>query len=240
MLLLGRLVSFASKDLSRKRRHNRPFGSGSSSPPWPGMIPTKGEFRVPMGFSPPKQTTPQPDPTEGMDADASRSWAEHEWNELTHAFDVFESHLQGPEFQPLGAEYADRRDHPFGPALQYRTYSVAGIWMNFYMGRIHLHRSHPSMPPSAMPSVGLAASRTGFFANCIGRIAVGLADDFGNVQEVSTVMAAALIESAFCLFVAAVQVCRPTTSASFLSGTWLTLRLVPRRCPASMGRQEDA
>lgn len=202
------------------------------------MIPTNGEFRAPMGFSPPQQNSPQPDPTEGMDAEASFKYAMNEWEGLCHAFATFEHHL-GPEFQPLSSEYTDRRDSPFGPALQYRTYSVAGIWMNYYMGLIHLHRSHPKMPPSAMPSVGMAASQTAAFANRVGRVAVGIADDFGNVQEVSTVLAAALIESAFCTFVAAVQVVFPITHLP-IERCKLKMCAVPGRGAASMGRQAHA
>ena len=210
MLLLGRLVDFAAKDLSRKRRQHQARGHHpDSSPPFPGMIPTNGEFHVPMGFSPPRQE-PQPDPTEGMDPEASLQAASKEWEAIRNAFSCFENHL-GAEFQPLGPEYADNRDYPFGPALQYRSFSVAGIWMNYYMGLIHLYRSHPIMPPAAMASVGLAASNTYEFANRLGRIAVGLSDNFDNMNEVSTVMAAALIESAFCLFVASVQVIRNST-----------------------------
>lgn len=169
------------------------------------MIPTSGDFRVPMGFSPPTKRDPDPDPTEGLDPEVARQMAVKEWEAICDAFAIFENNL-GAEFRPLGSEYADRRDYPFGPALQYRTFSVAGIWMNYYMGLIHLHRNHPNLPAVAMPCVKMAAARTTSYANNIGRISIGLAEEFDNISDISTVMAAALIESAFCLFVAAVQV----------------------------------
>jgi hypothetical protein len=122
----------------------------------------------------------------------------------------------GPEFMPLSPEYADRRDEPFGPAIQYRTYSVAGIWMGFYMGLIYLQRSHPDMPPTAMQSVGLSARKTAEYANRIGRIAVGLSEDCSGVSEISTVLAAAFIESSLPLFVAGIQVRNSTLRHSRL------------------------
>lgn len=211
MLLLGRLAYFASNDLTRKRQVSRARGpppAGASPPAFPGMLPTQGNVRPPMGFTPPRNTAAQSDSGEGIDLEASSQAALQEWESIRHAFEVFESYL-GPEFQPLSPELADHRDYPFGPVLQYRTFSVAGIWMNYYMGVIHLYRSHPSMPPAAMQSVGFSAHQTALAANRIGRICVGLSDDLSGVSEISTVMAAAFIESSFCLFVAAVQVCLP-------------------------------
>lgn len=158
-----------------------------------------------MGFNQPRQKSPQTDPADDIDPEVSLQAAIQEWENIRHAFDFFESQL-GAEFRHLSPEYTDSRDYPFGPVLQYRTFSVAGIWMNFYMGLIHLYRSHPTMPPAAMQSVGISARKTAEYAIQIGRIAVGLSDDLRHVNEINTVTAAALIESAFCMFVAAVQV----------------------------------
>ncbi|CAG9937153.1 unnamed protein product [Clonostachys rosea f. rosea IK726] len=207
MLLLGRLANFQSNDSSRKRQAYRAQGSASSehSPPsFPGMLPNMGGFRAPMGFSPPRNVPSKAEAPEQIDLEGSLQSAMQEWEGILVAFQLFKEHL-GPEFQPLGPEYTDRRERPFGLALQYRTFSVAGIWLNYYMGLIALHRSHPSMPPTAMQSVGLSARKTAEYANLIGRIAVGMFDGGPEVTEVSTVSAAALIESAICLFVAAVQ-----------------------------------
>lgn len=208
MLLLGRLAHFASNDLARKRRVSRAKGpppGGSSPPSFPGMLPTEGTFRPPMGFSPPRRSNAVPDQTEDPNPQESYQKAVSEWTSIKEAFEVLGASL-GLEFKPLGREYADQGDTPFGEPRQYRTFSVAGIWMNYYMGLIHLHRSHPNMPPTAMQSVGFAAHTTSVFAKHIGRIAIGLAGDLSKATEVNTVLAAALVESAFCLFVAAVQV----------------------------------
>lgn len=219
MLLLGRLARFVANDLPRKRRVSRAKGSPptGTSPPFPGMVPTQGTVRPPMGFNPPSSPEQQNDSQNEEDPQVSYQEALKEWECIRHAFDVLESRL-GPEFKPLSPQYADRRDHPFGPAIQYRTYSVAGIWMNFYTGLIHLHRSHPDMPPTAMQSVGFSARKTAGYASLIGRIAVGLSDDCSNVTEISTVLAAAFLESSMCLFVAAVQVRRSPLSASLAVG----------------------
>lgn len=213
MLLLGRLANFASRDVARKRKLNQTqeSASGSSQPPnaspplFPGMIPTPGVVKVPMGFSPPRHAPSQPEPDE-PDPFATTQAALQEWDDIRLAFEALESHF-GPAFQPLRPEYMDHRDTPFGGLLQFRTYAVAGIWMNYYMGLIVLHRCHPSMPPAAMQAAGIAAHKTAHYANQIGRIAAGLTDDRPANYQISTLLSAAFIESSFCLFVAGVQVC---------------------------------
>lgn len=169
------------------------------------MLPTQGKVKVPMGFSSPRDTSPQSDFSEDLYPEASFQAALQEWEAIRQAFEAFQANL-GPEFQPLRPEYSDRRDSPFGMTLQYRTFSVAGIWMNFYMGLIHLHRTHPSMPPAAMQAAGLSARQTAQYATEIGRIAAGLSDDCSQETEISTLVSAAFIESCFCLFVAGIQV----------------------------------
>ncbi|KAJ0159295.1 putative transcriptional regulatory protein C15D4.02 [Colletotrichum tanaceti] len=184
-----------------------PGGNGGSPPMFPGMLPNLGKVTLPMGFSPPRDDSPPPpgeEMREDLDSDMAADAAMREWESLREAFEVLRSRF-GPEFQPLGAEYADRRDSPFGPTLQYRTFSVAGIWMNYYMGLIHLYRAHPKMPPAAMIAAGIQAQHTVKFAIEIGRIAAGLTDDCTNVVEISTLVGAALIESSFCLFVGGIQ-----------------------------------
>lgn len=208
MLLLGRLANFSSKDLPRKRKaFKQPAGgpaAGGSPPPFPGMFPTQGKFNVPMGFTPPRESTPQSD-GEDVDPIVAQEAAIQEWEAIRQAFEALESRL-GSGYRPLSSEYTDRRESPFGTAIQYRTYSIAGIWMNFYMGLIHLHRSHPFMPPAAMQAAGMTAAKTAQYAIHIGRIAAGLSDDCSRFTEINTFLGAAFIESAFCLFVAAVQV----------------------------------
>jgi hypothetical protein len=130
-----------------------------------------------------------------------------EWEEIRQAFEVFRSRL-GPDFEPMGPDFAQPEMTPFGPALMYRTYSIAGIWMNYYMGLVVLHRAHPSMPPVAVMAAGMAAQQTGRWANEIARIAAGLHEDTTHVAAISTLVGGAFIESCFPLFVAGVQVCR--------------------------------
>ncbi|QUC16986.1 uncharacterized protein UV8b_01227 [Ustilaginoidea virens] len=208
ILLLGRLASFTSKDLSRKRRAFRAKGGsfrGASSPSqFPGIVPTHGKFHAPMGFTASSTYSDESDSPGDSTTPESDESAEQEWESIRQAFETFEKHLDA-RFKALNSEYADRKETPFGTALQYRTYSVAGIWMNYYMGLIHLYRSRPNMPPAAMQAAGMAAPSTAGYAIQIGRIAAGLTDDCSQKREISTTLAAALIESSFCLFVAAVQ-----------------------------------
>lgn len=215
MLLLGRLANFASLDLARKRqarkeesagRAQNPANPASPSPPtFPGLLPSKGQFTVPTGFSPPRETTPQSEGSEEVDIEETTARALREWESIGQAFKLFRANL-GPDFDPMGPDLVAPHMTPFGPAQTYRTYSIAGIWMSYYMGLILWHRAHPSMPPVAMIAAGMAAQHTGSFANEVGRIAAGLAEDISTMNEVPTSLGAAFIECSFCVFVAAVQV----------------------------------
>ncbi|KAL7919210.1 fungal-specific transcription factor domain-containing protein [Trichoderma austrokoningii] len=209
ILLLGRLSDFVSKDLSRKQKaiEARGGGAGTGSPTmFPGMFPTFGKVQAPMGFSPPRDDTPQSDSQDDIDPEESYKAALQEWNGIYRAFEIFKNHL-GPGFQPIHDEFGDPNGTktPFGDAIYFKTYSIAGIWMNYYMGFIHLYRSHPSMPPVAMRAAGLMAKETAGFALKIGQIAYGLAADCSEYAEINTYLGAALIESSFCVFVAGIQ-----------------------------------
>lgn len=224
MLLLGRTCNFVVQDIARKRTAlkrgqagpggaaaagQRPasMAHGQSPPMWAGLLPTSGVVAVPTGFSPPPpETSPQSDGSEDVDLDESTAAAVREWESIRQAFEVVRANL-GPDFAPLGPDLGPPQPSPFGPARTYRTFSIAGIWMNYYMGLIVLHRAHPSRPPVATVAAGLAAQETGMWANEIGRIAAGLTtEDCSNLAGISTLVGAAFIESSFCLFVAAVQV----------------------------------
>jgi len=185
----------------------RPGGGPGQSPPmFPGMMPSSGRFTLPRGFSPPRDTSPSNESSEDFDLDASTAAAVREWEDIRQAFEVFRNRL-GPDFAPLGLEHAATPEMtPFGPALMYRTFSIAGIWMNFYMGLIVLYRSLPSMPPFAMAAAGIAAQQTAPWANKMARIAAGLCEDLNNQRSVSMLVGAACIESCFCLFVSGIQV----------------------------------
>ncbi|EHK43093.1 hypothetical protein TRIATDRAFT_34316 [Trichoderma atroviride IMI 206040] len=209
ILLLGRLSDFVSKDLSRKQKaiEAQGGGAGAGSPTmFPGMFPTFGKVQAPMGFSPPRDDTPQSDSQDDIDPEASYEAALQEWNSIYRSFDIFKRRL-GPGFQPINDEFGDQKGTktPFGNAIYFKTYSIAGIWMNYYMGFIHLYRSHPSMPPVAMRAAGQMAKKTAGFAQKIGQIAFGLAADCSEYANINTYLGAALIESSFCVFVAGIQ-----------------------------------
>ncbi|TLD21249.1 hypothetical protein PspLS_08987 [Pyricularia sp. CBS 133598] len=222
ILLLGRLCNFASNDLARKRMawsngagggrpqgksQGRPGGGGpgQSPPSFAGMMPTSGTFSVPAGFSPPREPSGQTSgPADNTSLEERTKAALAEWEGIRQAFDLFNASL-GSDFGPLTSEFEPTKPSPFGPALTYRTYSIAGVFMNYYMGLIVLYRAHPSMPPVAMVAAGMAAQQTGMYANTIGRILAGLVDVTPGMSEITTVVGGILIESCFPMFVAGVQ-----------------------------------
>lgn len=181
-----------------------------------GMFPGRGNIQHPRGLSPPRNAfTSSADRTfEDMDIESSTREALEEWESIHAAFDLFKCSL-GPDFTPLGEDMYTARDSPFGPAHVYRTYSVAGVWMNFWMGMVILHRAHPSMPPSAMIAAHMCAAKTEPFANEIGKIVAGITEDWSSETMVSTLVGAIYIECCFPLFVGAVQVCDNSTNPLF-------------------------
>jgi len=235
ILLMGRLADFAAKDLKRKRLAMKANGGqwrpspeymqmqapaaqipGSQGfpqtppkqaqmPGFSGMVPGVKEAQLPMGFEATGDASPQSTQSDEMDLQERTQEAEEEWQEIRNAFSVLEDYF-GEDFQALGPEFSEPMETPFGPALKYRTYGIAGIWMNFYMGLIACHRSHPSMPPAATMAAGIAARQTASFANELGRIAAGIAPDSSMTTQVNPTVGAALIESSTCLFVSGVQV----------------------------------
>lgn len=173
-------------------------------PTFSGMIPGVLEPQLPMGFSPTRDPSPQSQTSVDIDLEAKRLEAEEEWQDIRNAFSILQDHF-GEDFKALGPEFSAPIQTPFGPALQYRTYGIAGIWMNFYMALISCYRSHPSMPPAAMMATSVAARQTASYAIEIGRIAAGISPGCHHLQEVNPGVGAALIESSMCLFVSAVQ-----------------------------------
>ncbi|KAK8042677.1 C6 finger domain-containing protein [Apiospora phragmitis] len=209
MLVLGRLASFTSGDLSRKRKVFSLRGTfgGSGAPPgtFPGMMPSSGRVPMPMGFSPPtEEASPTSDTLEDSDLDELTVAAYREWASIKQAFEHIQEKF-GHEFAQMDPDLAPPIPSPFGPAAQYRTYGVAGIWLNYYMGLISLYRAHPEMPPVAMMAAGMSAHQTMGYAIEIGRIVAGLDESTETKSAVSTLVGAAFIESAFPMFVAAVQ-----------------------------------
>jgi hypothetical protein len=235
---MGRIATFSFRDLKRKRlamkangghwippQHMRgpppgpqagPPGQPPQTPQMPGftgMVPDVREAELPMGWEPSRQTSPQSTSSEEIDLQQQTLDAEQDWQDISNALSILQGHF-GEDFQALGPEFSTPIETPYGPALQYRTYGIAGIWMNYHMAQIFLHRSHPSMPPAAMMAAGIAARQTAFHANEIGRIAAGIAPDCTSASSVNPSVGAALIESSTCLFLAGVQVRFPTPICS--------------------------
>jgi hypothetical protein len=215
---MGRVANFAATDLSRKRRamkNNPMFNNPQMRAMFPGMLPASGRVTAPMGFSPPRNISPTSDSGEAMDEDDLRRLtgeAEREWGAIRAAFEQFRARL-GDKFQPFDPELVAPIMTPFGPALQYKTYSIAGIWMGFYMGLIVLLRAHPHMPPIAMVAAGVAAHQTWQIGMDLAKAAAGLVGDLSGVKEVSTIIGGALIESCVPLFVAGISVSLPRSLA---------------------------
>lgn len=174
-----------------------------------GMFPGRGSIQHPRGLSPQREANSFAAAAEqfleDVDLETSTQKAMEEWTSILVAFNLFKDSL-GADFQPMGPDIHPQRDSPFGPAWTYRTLPIAGIWMNFYMGLVILHRAHPSMPPFAMVAAHMCARETQPYANEIGKIVAGVSDDWGAETMVSTLAGAAYIECCFPLFVGAVQV----------------------------------
>ncbi|KAH6663471.1 hypothetical protein B0J14DRAFT_661984 [Halenospora varia] len=223
ILLMGRLADFASKDLKRKRLAMKANGGwrppvdpnqpGPSQvhqgpppqhpqmprgppqmPSFSGMVPDVHEAQLPMGFEHPRNDSPKSTDSSDLDLEQQRLEAEEEWHDIHNAFQILRDHF-GEDFQPLGPDFQAPIQTPFGTALQYRTYGIAGVWMNYYMALIACYRAHPSMPPAATMAAGIAARQTAFFANELGRIAAGISPDCNLAAEVNPGVGAAIMES---------------------------------------------
>ncbi|KAJ5816178.1 hypothetical protein N7447_008411 [Penicillium robsamsonii] len=150
-----------------------PGPTSADSPPMYGMIPPQPPARLPSGFQD-RPLEPRLSPDEDDPAhDMSYKEAEHEWEEILVAMGIFSQAL-GRDFQPLPADVAPPISTPFGPALQYRTHTIAAIWAFYYAVRVLLNRIHPSMPPAIMMAAGVAAPTTAGFAQTIGKIMAGV------------------------------------------------------------------
>lgn len=151
----------------------------------------------------PQQTNRKPSLKPDLNTATSEAVAEH--SAIREAFDLFACSL-GPDFDPLPANESIQSS-PFGPALRYQSPTIACIWLHYNVGRILLHRLHPSMPPAAMVAAGVAAQHTKTHAQNVGKICSGLYSSTpGNPNEpLDPTYAGALIESTFTLLFAGVQ-----------------------------------
>lgn len=142
--------------------------------PMYGMIPPLGPIPLPSAFA----NGADHDAKfiyedDENDQDVSYKAAESEWENILAAFDNF-AHALGRDFLPLPPGSTPPISTPFGPALQYRTNTIAVVWGFYYAGLILLHRIHPSMPPAMMVAAGVATPTTVELGQTVGRIAGGV------------------------------------------------------------------
>ncbi|KAI9842055.1 MAG: hypothetical protein M1838_003280 [Thelocarpon superellum] len=234
VLLLGRVADFAARDQGRKRKAMEgrfgpsppassqapPAGAPSATAPPPmmyGMVPPRGPAKAPRGFEQEDQPSPASSASDQIELEMATAEAEAEWHELEHAMQLFRGSL-GPHFQPLAADLMQPLSTPFGPAVYYKTSTIACLWITIYMGLIVLHRAHPSMPPAAMMAAGMAARTTAPFATHVGRITAGLLPTHASSQ-ISPSLGGALIECTVPFFFAGVQLQDPAQRG------WTTIKL---------------
>lgn len=138
---------------NEKYKNNRPTSQESSS---------RGH---------PEPATPASMKNDSLEAETAE--ARVEWSKILAAFEAFAEAL-GPGFAPLPPDSVQSITTPFGPAVQYRSHTVAFLMAFYYTGRIMVERLHPDMPPAAMVAAGIAAPRTAGYSQFIGKIAAGL------------------------------------------------------------------
>ena len=138
-----------------------------------GMIPPLGPIRLGTAFANSADRNDKDIDEDEDGQDATYKDAEHEWENILSAFDTFAGAL-GRDYLPLPEDSITPISTPFGPALQYRTSTIAVIWGYYYAGRIMLQRFHPSMPPAMMVASGVAKPVTDEYAQTIGKIAGGV------------------------------------------------------------------
>ncbi|KAI7970466.1 hypothetical protein EIK77_006311 [Talaromyces pinophilus] len=217
-------------------------GQSSTQKPMYGMAPTGGPVPAPAAFT----TMGDSPPYSGFvddDEDTTLEEAEAEWERILAAYEYYESQL-GEGFAPLPPDTTTPVSSPFGPAIQFRSHSIAVLWAYYYVGRIILNRLHPSMPPATMVAASTAASTTARFAQTIGRIAAGVYYPQLYVQEVGNLnpnLGGAWIQATMTLFVAGIQYTDPTQrdwTVSTLRGTsrvtgWQTAEAIAAGCEAA-------
>ena len=183
----------------------------STQPPMYGMIPPTPPPQTPDRFMqiPRDQIyIPPVIDEDSFGLDDATAQAEHEWQEIQDALNLLEKSL-GPAYAPLPDYLTIPIQTPFGPALQFRTWSIADIWVMYYTGRIVAARMHPSMPPAAMMAAGVAARQTAHWAN---ELQIPPAD-----QPLNPAVGAALMESTLGMFFAGVQFTDPLQRSTIIT-----------------------
>ncbi|PWY84724.1 hypothetical protein BO94DRAFT_467896 [Aspergillus sclerotioniger CBS 115572] len=181
-----------------------PPGTRPTVPPFYGMAPYHGPRPPPPAFV--EFPVPSNYDDESI-ADTSYNDAEGEWESILGAFEAFEQAL-GPYFKPLPPDSMPPISTPFGPALQYRTHTIAVLWGFYFTGRIVLHRLHPSMPPAMMVSAKVVASTTARHTQILGRIAAGIYDSqtfHPGTGSLSPTLGSCLIKMSVPIFFSAIQ-----------------------------------
>ncbi|KAJ5671150.1 hypothetical protein N7507_000277 [Penicillium longicatenatum] len=199
---------------SESSQESPPTQGPPSSPPGPpggppmyGMVPPQPPAQVPTAFVYDRRGQPKTPEEEDHSEEATYAEAEREWEEILVAMDAYVQAL-GRDFQPLPADVTTVIDSPFGPALQYRTHTIAVVWAMYYAGRILLHRLHPCLPPAMMMAAGVAAPTTADYAQMIGRITAGIYyPQRYNLQagSLSPTLGSSLTEMTLPIFFAGVQ-----------------------------------
>lgn len=193
--------------------------ASADSPPMYGMIPPQPPARLPSGFQDrPREQRSSPD-LDDPAQDMSHKEAEQEWEEILVAMDTF-SHALGRDFQPLPVDVAPPISTPFGPALQYRTHTIAVIWAFYYAMRLLFNRIHPSMPPAIMMAAGVSAPTTAGYAQTVGKILAGVyyPQRFNlEAGSLSPNLGSSMTDMTVPLFFAAVQYVDPTQRAWTIS-----------------------
>ena len=172
-----------------------------------GMVPSQPPTRLPSGFQDRARVSRGRHLTQVKQNEVSYKEAEQEWEEILAAMEIF-AHALGRDFQPLPADVTLPIATPFGPALQYRTHTIAVIWGFYYAVRLLLNRLHPSMPPAIMVAAGVAAPTTAELAQTIGKIFSGIYYPQRHSLEAGSLnpnLGSSLTEMTVPLFFAAVQ-----------------------------------
>lgn len=181
--------------------------TGQEGPSMYGYMPNPGlqGIRLPPGFDRARHEGLYTEPlsSEEKSLENATREAEAEWIAVRHAYDVWFQAV-GPDFAPLEPEHMTPTATPFGPALYYRSYSIACVLSLYHCGRIICERIHPSMPPAAMSACGMAAPRTAGYANTIGRICAGI-QPLDSTVSINPHHGAALMDSCMSLFHAGIQ-----------------------------------
>ncbi|KAL8672207.1 MAG: hypothetical protein Q9168_003309 [Polycauliona sp. 1 TL-2023] len=197
-------ASWSPNHCSQTVPNNGPPAPGP--PPMYGFMPAPGRIHLPSAFNQSHHdhlSEANRIIVKDAELETATYAAEREWSDICSALDMLEQAF-GVDYQPLSPEHMTPLSTPFGPALYYRTYSIACLWCFFYTARMFATRVAPGMPPAAMAAAGVAAPRTAQWANTVGRICAGLQPVSAHAP-LNPSHGAALMDSCMGLFHAGIQ-----------------------------------